>query len=516
MTSRAGSARISDQGGSKASSKAENSTSQADAENSSNPGVIDQLLARSVARSKGQIQIGRQKLAYKTLAEFLPVFGSELADHGKPPQAAVLTTAYIVESSRGSSRPVCFAFNGGPGSSSVWLHFGALGPKRVAINEDGSAPPPPYGVVDNPDTWLDWADLVFIDPPHTGWSASRDEEARRKHFSVDGDVELMTEVIRRWLTQNRRWSSSVYLAGESYGTTRGAALADSLSGVGVTLKGLILVSCAMDLQTLVFAPGNHLPYALFLPGFANTSQYHGLLSGALGKSSEAARQAAEEFVAHDYVSALQAGHRLSPKSFASIARRIAELTGLNAQLIEQHNLRISDKTYFMEAMRSQGRFIGRLESRVTGPLPASGSREWEFDPGIDALAGPYTMAAQHYFADSLGLDLPERYKTLNYEVNKAWKWNRGQQQGNQFCNTLPDLARAMRRNPHLKVWVASGRYDLGTPYSATDYCLAQLDVPAGLLKRITHTYYDAGHMMYTRSEDLRRLKIDLKAWLKGL
>jgi carboxypeptidase C (cathepsin A) len=189
------------------------------------------------------------------------------------------------------------------------------------------------------------------------------------------------------------------------------------------------------------------------------------------------------------------------------------LTGLAPDLVEQHNLRISDRTFFFEAMRAQGRIVGRLESRVTGPMGAKRSREWEFDPGIDAIAGPYAMAAQAYFAGPLGIRTDQRYEALNFDVHKGWNWNRGEAKGNAFTSTTPELARALRRNPHLKVLVASGRYDLGTPYSASDWSIAQLDVPAEVMARVTHRYYDAGHMMYTREADLQKLKSDLATWI---
>jgi carboxypeptidase C (cathepsin A) len=271
----------------------------------------------------------------------------------------------------------------------------------------------------------------------------------------------------------------------------------------------------MDLQSLVFAPLNDLPHALFLPAFANTSQYHGLLKGELAKSPAAARTAAESFVDEDYVAALLAGARLDGKRRERIARRIAELTGLPQALVEEKNLRISDHTFFMEALRPQGRIVGRLEARATGPTAASRGHEMEFDPGIEAIAPPYTMAAMAYFGEQLGMSTEIRYEVLSHDTHKAWNWNRGEDKGNSYATTSPDLARALRRNAHLKVFVASGRYDLGTPYSASDWSLAQLDAPAEVLTRVTHRYYDAGHMMYTRQADLAQLKTDLGAWLDG-
>jgi carboxypeptidase C (cathepsin A) len=478
--------------------------------------AVDQLLAHAPWKSAGQVQTPNALLKYDCTAEFLPVVQDKLGATGQAPLAAVMCTSYRVKAAADQApRPVCFAFNGGPGSASIWLQLGAVGPKRVRIGDDGYASAPPYAVQDNPLTWLTEFDLVFLDPPHTGWALARDDEARKKVLSVDGDVAALTGVIRQWLTRHQRWNSAVYLVGESYGTTRVAALADSLQAAGVGLAGLVLVSCAMDLQTLRFTPANDLPYALFLPAMANTSQYHGLLKGPLGTSSQAAREAAEAFVEEDYLAALHLGARLAPPRRRRLAKRLSELTGLDATLVEQHNLRISDQLYFFEAMRTQGRIVGRLESRVTGPMGANRSRAWEFDPGIDAISGPYAMAGQAYFTQELGIDLQAPYQVINGEVNKGWNWNRGEAQGNQFASTTPDLARAMRRNPHLKVLVASGRYDLGTPYSATDWSLAQLDIPHEVRARLTHHYYDAGHMMYTREADLKALHRDLQTWLRA-
>ncbi len=475
---------------------------------------VDKLVAQAASQSSGAIRLGGQAFEYDVSAAFLPVVAEGFDGVLGEPQAAVLATSYVLKGADTRTRPVCFAFNGGPGSASIWLHLGALGPKRLATPDDGSMPTAPFAVADNPHTWFRYFDLVFIDPPHTGWSTTASVEARKKMLSVDGDVAALTEVMRVWLTRHKRWSSPVYLAGESYGTTRGAALADKLQSSGVALSGLILISCAMDLQSIVFAPANDLPYSLFLPAFANVSQYHGLLKGALAKSPQAARQAAEAFVAEDYAAALLAGRRMHDKARTRIAKRIAELTGLPQALVEEKNLRIGDATYFFEAMRPQGRIVGRLEARATGPMAASRTREWEFDPGIEAIASPYTMAAMAYFGEQLGMSTETRYEVLSHDAHKAWNWNRGDAQGNSFACTSPDLARALRRNPHLKVFVASGRYDLGTPYSASDWSLAQLDAPAEVLARVQHRYYDAGHMMYTRQADLAQLDGDLAAWLQ--
>ena len=473
---------------------------------------IDELLAAPAAERLGTVKLASGRvLEYMTSAAFVPVHADGV-EAGEP-QAAVMVTSYQLKGAAPAARPVCFAFNGGPGSASIWLQLGALGPRRMVVPDDAAAARPPHALSDNPHTWLEHFDLVFIDPPHTGWSVALDDDARKKVLSVDGDVKALAEVMRVWLTRHRRWGSALYLAGESYGTTRAAALADTLQAGGMDLSGVVLVSCAMDLQTLVFEPRNDLPFALFLPAFANTSQYHGLLRGAPAKSPAAARAAAEAFVADDYVAALHAGSRLSDAQRARIAKRVAELTGLPRALVEEKNLRIGPETYFFDAMRAQGRIVGRLDSRGTAPMAASRTRDWEFDPGIEAIAPAYTMAAMDFYGNELGISREQRYEVLSHDAHKQWNWNRGEAKGNGYACTSPDLARALRRNPHLRVFVASGRYDLGTPYSASDWSLAQIDAPAEVRARISHHYYDAGHMMYTRQADLVQMKTDLAAWL---
>jgi len=474
---------------------------------------VDKLLAQNPHTSEGSITLGGRAMPYSTVAAFVPVAAGGLDEKRGDPEAAIFTIAYLLKDADPLTRPVCFAFNGGPGAASVFLNLGALGPKRVVINDDGTMPLPPYTVTDNPQSWFEHFDLVFVDPPHTGYSLTASEEARKKMLSVDGDVAALAECVRAWLGRHRRWGSALFIAGESYGTTRVAALTDELQALGMAVSGLVLVSCAMDLQSLVFTPRNELPYALFLPGLACAAQYHGKLAGPPSKSPEAARSAAETFVADEYLSALHAGARLPEARRRRVARRVAELTGLSVALVEEKNLRISDETFFFELLRDEGRIVGRLEARVTGPMAASRTREWEFDPGIEALSAPFTMAANAYMTETLGIESTARYEVLNMDVNKEWNWNRGEAKGNGFACTSPDLSRALRRNPHLRVLVASGHYDLGTPYSATDWSIAQLDVPPEVLARVEHHYYDAGHMMYTREPDLKKLKQDLAAWL---
>jgi carboxypeptidase C (cathepsin A) len=483
--------------------------------------AVDAALAEAPARSTGSVELGGQRLAYRVDAGFVPVRSGVHGETLGEPEAAIFTTAYQLEGDAARHRPVCFAFNGGPGAASIFLHLGALGPKRVRVRDDGGMPVPPYRVEDNPLSWFEHFDLVFLDPPHTGFSLTASEEARKKAFSVDGDVAMLCEAMRAWLTRHQRWGSPVYLCGESYGTTRAAAIAERLCEQGVALAGLVLVSCAMDIQGLEFSPRNDLPYALYLPAFAGTAQFHGCLKGPQAASADAARAAALDFVHSDYHSALHRGAALSDKERSRIARRVGELIGLAPAVVEHMNLRVPDVRYFQELLRDRAQVLGRLDARVTGPMGPDRKREWEFDPSIDALSAPYTMAAMDYFRGTLGIGAGEGavesvYVPMSEQAHKAWNWNRGEAQGNGYACTSPDLARALRRLPHLAVFVASGQFDLGTPYSATDWSLDQLDITAEVRSRITHRYYGAGHMMYTREADIRQLKADLASWLADL
>ena len=316
--------------------------------------TVEALAQREAVKSTGSVTLHNgRKLAYRTCCEFVPVLRGGFGEAANQTDAAVFTLAYLEEGRMAGERPLCFAFNGGPGSSSIWLHMGALGPKRVVVPDDGSRPAAPYVATDNPLTWLEYFDLVFVDPPHTGWSRCSGDEARKKMLSVDGDVAALCEVVRGWLARHQRFGSTLYLAGESYGTTRAAAITEALMDKGVALSGVMLVSCAMDIQSVFFGPRNDLPYATYLPAMAHVAQYHGCRKGPLAASPEAARQAAEEFVLSDYVAALHAGARLSVQQRRRVARRLSELLGLPTELVEQHNLRVSDRDFFAELLRGE-------------------------------------------------------------------------------------------------------------------------------------------------------------------
>jgi carboxypeptidase C (cathepsin A) len=409
---------------------------------------------------------------------------------GHEPTAEVFVTAYVKEGADPLTRPVTFAFNGGPGSSSVWLHLGLLGPRRVDMGDAGALKPPPYGLVDNHETLLAESDLVFIDPITTGYSRAVKGGKPKEFHGFTGDLNSVGEVIRLWTSRNGRWLSPKYLCGESYGTLRAAALARHLQQrYGMALNGLMLISSVLDLGTLVFEGLNDNPYPLYLPTYAAIAHYHGLhgdrpLSEVLAE--------AESFAERDYLWALTKGARMSAEERADAVTTLARLTGLSVDYIDRVDLRIEHVRFFTELLRSRRRTVGRLDGRFLGWDADYGYERWSADPSMDAIMGPYTAAFNHYVRAELTYrnDLP-----YNILTDKVHPWSFKEFEG-QHITVADRLAAAMRANPHLRLYVASGYHDGATPYFATEHTLANLAIPAELRQNIRVEYFEAGHMMY--------------------
>jgi carboxypeptidase C (cathepsin A) len=472
------------------------------------------LIGTPPAKSTGSVRVSGKSLKYNSEVGFIPVYNDK-----RELQAAVGYTSYALTGDKAKSkRPLLFAFNGGPGSSSVWLHLGALGPKRVVVNDDGSAPAPPYGVEDNALTWLQFADLVMIDPVRTGFSVSASEEAEKKQLSLVGDIAYLSEAIRQYLQQTKNNGRPLYLCGESYGTTRGAGIADTLADNGVTLSGIILVSLAMDFQSFVFAPRNDLPFQTFLAAFAATAWYHGK---AKRKDFTQLIAEVDDYASGDMATALYKGQRLSEKEKSKAATTIAEFTGLSSSLVLANNLRIDAQTFFTELLRGRGQIVGRLDSRTLLPMGQKQDKVMPFDPAWTGIAGPYAAAMANYLRDDLNVSLDARYMissplymTWDYSDRGGGLVNDEDGKGNNFATTSTRLASAMRKLPHLRVLVVNGYFDLATPFSAADYQMAQLNIDAKSYDRITKKYYQGGHMMYTKQSELKQLFSDVKAWVK--
>ncbi|GAB2962789.1 S10 family peptidase [Nonomuraea fastidiosa] len=428
---------------------------------------------------------------------------------GLRPKAEVFVTAYTLDGADPGSRPVTFAFNGGPGSSSVWLHLGVLGPRRVVMGDAGALLPPPYGLVDNEESLLRVSDLVFIDPVSTGYSRAAQGEKAEPYHGFTGDLESVGEVIRLWTTRNARWMSPKFLAGESYGTVRAAGLAEHLqSRYGMYLNGVILISSVLDFITGEFNDGNDLAYALYLPTYAAIAHYHGLHGDR--PLADVLREA-EEYADRDYLWVLARGNRLTPEERAAAVAKIARLTGLSEDYVDRVNLRIEHIRFFTEVLRHRRQVVGRLDGRFTGWDPDAGREHFAADPSMDAIMGPYSAALNHYLRTELGYasDLP--YEVLTSRV-RPWSYKEFE---NAHVQVVSRLGAAMRANPHLRVHVACGYHDGATPYYAAEHTFAHLPVPPELTGNIEFKYYEAGHMMYVHEPSRLAQSADLAAFVLG-
>lgn len=426
---------------------------------------------------------------------------------GLRPKAEVFVTAYTLDGAEPLSRPVTFAFNGGPGSSSVWLHLGVLGPRRVVMGDAGALLPPPYGLADNEESLLKVSDLVFIDPVSTGFSRAAEGEKAEPYHGFTGDLESVGEVIRLWTTRNGRWMSPKFLAGESYGTVRAAGLADHLqSRYGMYLNGVMLISSVLDYATGEFNDGHDLAYALYLPTYAAIAHYHGLHGDR--PLADVLREA-EAYAGRDYLWVLASGDRLTAEERSAAIAKVAALTGLSEDYVDRVNLRIEHIRFFTEVLRSRRQTVGRLDGRFTGWDPDSGREHFTADPSMDAIMGPYSGVLNHYLRSELGYanDLP--YEVLTSRV-QPWSYKEFE---NAHVHVASRLASAMRTNPHLRVHVACGYHDGATPYYAAEHTFAHLPVPAELARNIEFRYYEAGHMMYVHEPSRLAQSADLAAFV---
>jgi carboxypeptidase C (cathepsin A) len=419
-----------------------------------------------------------------------------------------------------SKRPIVFAFNGGPGSSSVWLHLGALGPRRVLMDDEGMPYPPPGRLVDNAHSLLDVADLVFIDPVGTGFSRAIPTKDAKEFHHFKKDIEAVGEFIRVYLTRHHRWGSPKFLAGESYGTTRSAGLAGHLyARHGITLNGLMLISSILNFQTAAFDSatgtfrrGNDLPYIVFLPTYAATAWYHGQLSAKDQKRPlREFLDEVEQFAANEYTLALFQGNALSPKRFKKIAKRVARYTGLSEQYVSRYDLRIEILRFCKELLRDQGRTVGRIDSRYTGIDRFKDGDSFEADPSMDATMGVYTSALNGYMRDELEYESDLPYEILSTETWQNWDYE-------DFKNAYVDVSETLRdtisRTRFMKVFVANGYLDLATPYFATEFTFNHLGLDESLRDNIKMEYYDAGHMMYVHIPSLEKMAGDLRSFVE--
>jgi len=454
------------------------------------------------------IRLGGKALSYSVTTGLMP-----LKNEAGETEAEIFFMAYVADRPGGpGKRPLMFSFNGGPGSSSVWLHLGALGPRRVKMKQDGGMPAPPYQLVENEHTWLDSTDLVFIDPVGTGFSRAKTPELGKKFWGLKGDIESVGEFIRLYLTRYERWASPLFLVGESYGTTRAAGLAGHLIERGIAFNGIALVSSVLNFQTARFNKGNDLPYLLFLPTYAATAWYHEKLPRDLQQKPLAELLAeVEAFAGGEYPVILAKGDRLTSDERQAMLRRLSRYTGLDERYVDLSELRIEIQRFCKELLRERKRTVGRLDSRFVGIDERAADDSPEFDPSMAAIRPPYTAMFNDYVRTALGYKSDRQYYVLGGGIGQ-WDWGSA---GAGHPDTSEALRAAFSRNPEMKLFVASGYYDLATPYFATEYTLAHMGLEPEQRGRISTGRYAAGHMMYIHETELAKLKKDVAAFLEG-
>lgn len=456
--------------------------------------------------SRHSVVVAGRKIEYTATAGFI-----QLKDPENKPTADIFYIAYTRDGEGElAKRPVTFSFNGGPGSSSVWLHLGLLGPRRVKLNEDGSAVPPPYSLVDNEYSLLDETDLVFIDPVSTGYSRAVKPDDARKFHGLQADVSSVAEFIRLYVTRNQRWTSPKFVVGESYGTTRAAALSGELGGRHrMNVNGLMLVSTVLNFQTLRFSEGNDLPYVLFLPGYTATAWFHKKLPADLQKLAlkEVLAQA-EAFAQGDYAQALFQGASLSGATRQAVLRQTARFAGLSETFVDRANLRISLAQFAAELLRDQRQVVGRFDGRYKGYIRNPLASAMEYDPSSAAVASAFASTFNQYVRTELNYEDDRPYEI----VAGVGQWDWGAD--NNFVNVADTLAESLTQNPFLKIHVSSGYYDLATPYFASRYTFNHLNIDPNLVKNIVMDDYEAGHMMYLNLPDLKKQKADLARFVR--
>jgi carboxypeptidase C (cathepsin A) len=435
-----------------------------------------------------------------------------LKDDDGTVKASIFYIAYTLDGVKDpGTRPVTFSFNGGPGSASLWVHMGAFGPKIVERTDEGMALPPPGRLVDNPYTLLDQTDLVFIDPVSTGFSRPAPGQDAQQFHGVKQDIESVAAFIRLWVTRNQRWASPKLIAGESYGTTRAAGLADWLEErYGMMVNGVVLVSTILNWQDQEFHPGNERPCFIHLPTYTAAAWYHKKLAPELQGDLFKTLAESEAFALDEYGPALLQGDRLPDTRRRELAAKLARYTGLSQEYVERSNLCVEIERFTKELLRDRGRTLGRLDTRFTGWDRDAVGEETEFDPASVSLDGPYAAAVNDYVRRELKYESDLVYERLGNVY--PWDWSSGFR--NQYVDVAEVLRRAMTRNPHLQVLMAAGVYDLATPFFDAFYTRDHLGLPKELRGNVQIQLYQAGHMMYVRKADHAKLKQDVAEFIR--
>ena len=477
-----------------ASAKSEDKTTNAPPEGQ--PVVIPDATNRPVFITN-TVTIAGERVTYVAETGLLPVL--------KKDGGTIASVFYVAYTRQGikdkAARPVTFCFNGGPGSSSVWLHMGALGPRRVKMNPDGTLPPPPFQLVDNEYSILHASDLVFIDPVATGFSRPAKDEKPDQFFGDTADLDSVGEFIRLWTTRHDRWLSPKFLCGESYGVFRAAGLADHLRDrYGMYLNGLILVSGVLNFQSIADDPGNDLPYALYLPSFTAAAHFHNKLPPDLQNDLPAALAESREFARGAYISALQQGESLPDDERDKVVAELSRLTGLKTNIITDNHLRIDPGIFRKQLLHDEGLILGAYDARITGRDDDPAAEFPDFDPSDAAVYGPFAAALNAYVRDELKFE-----DDLPYEmIAGVQPWNYGAP--NNYPNAAERLAGTMNQNPYMRILLLGGRCDLVCPIDTVRYAIDHMSLDPAYRTNIVFAQFDAGHMMYINQPDLQKLQ----------
>lgn len=458
------------------------------------------------------IKIGNETVPYKATAATILI-----KDDKGEPTASIFYIAYTRSDVKDmSTRPLAFLYNGGPGSSSIWIHMGAYGPRRVVTTDAGATPPAPYKLVDNQYSLIDKCDEVFIDPVGTGFSHAVGKAQNKDFWGVDSDVRSLAQFINTYVSRNNRWNSPKFLIGESYGTFRSVALGNYLqSNDGMYLNGIVLMSNVLDLGTISFYPGEDLTYELYVPSYAATACYHKVIT--CPADLDGFLQQARQFAAGEYTDALMKGDAISDSEKAAVAKKLSQFTGLSEDYIMKDDLRVNLPQFMAELQRSRGLDTGRLDARFSGYSEDPLSEYAFHDPQSDALSGAFTAVFNDYVRQELKFGQEQHYNVAAQFKGAQWDWKHG---GGGYGfpgapNVEPDLVEALITNPDLKVEVENGLYDLATPFFETEYEMEHLGLPKKLQGNITLKYYDAGHMMYVRPADLAKLSGNVHSFIES-
>lgn len=454
---------------------------------------------------EASVLIDGKKVPYKVTTGKLQL----KEDDGKA-RASIFHVSYERTDTKDSStRPVMFAFNGGPGSSAVWLHIGVLGPKIVKLPGDGTiAPFPPARVTENPLSILDVCDLVFVDPVSTGYSRAEKDVKPGDFHGVDEDIESIGDFVRRWVSEHDRWASPKYILGESYGGIRVAGLSNHLqSRYGMNLNGVVLLSSLLDFSTLQPSQGNDLAYLVDLPSLTGVAHFHKKIQG----DRDALIEESTKFAFGEYAAALLKGNDLDQATRATLAVKLERLTGIAAATWLAHDLRLDSSFFRCELLRKEGKVIGRFDGRVAWDATDKAAESPEYDPSYALAYGAFSTAMLDYLGRELGCKEDQPYEILTTKV-QPWRWNTS----NEVVNLSGRLANAMRDNPHLRVMVMSGRTDLATPPEGVAYSVRHmLNLPEGVRNNISTTYFDGGHMFYLNPADLIKCRADIVNFIQA-